>query len=106
MPTATKPTKVESPARGVAALERLEVCLTDAQKALAALRDDLSTGGQRLVKDVETAINHADRDLRRTRRDIRRDLDHLGKSLNPKKPARKRAAPKAAAKSAKTRVRG
>src|SRR5690349_11921940 len=97
--TTTKKAKVESQAKGVAALDRLEVCLTDAQKAIAALRDDLSTGGQLLVKDVETAVNHADRDLRRTSRAIRRDLDHLGKSLNPKKPARRRSAPKAAAKS-------
>jgi hypothetical protein len=106
-PAATKAETART-ARGTTALDGLELSLDDAQKALAALRDDLSTGGRRLVKDVETAIKHARRDLARTRKAIQHDLGDLGGALTPRRSSQKPAKPavKPAAKStAKPRVR-
>jgi hypothetical protein len=78
--------------RGTAALDGLEVSLEEAQKALTDLRRDLSTGGRRLVKDVDTAIKSARRDLRRSRKAIQGDLGDLGDALTPRRAARKPAA--------------
>jgi hypothetical protein len=88
--------------RGKGALDGLEVSLDDAQKALAELRRDLSTGGRRLVKDVETAIKSARRDLARMRKAIQSDLDDLGGALTPQRTNRKpaKSGAKAAAKPA------
>ena len=77
--------------RGLTALDGLEVSLDQAQKALTDLRRDLSTGGRRLVKDVDTAIKAARRDLRRSRKAIQGDLGDLGTALKPRRPARKPA---------------
>jgi hypothetical protein len=95
---ATKPSKATRTTRGKSALDGLEVSLDDAQKALAELRRDLSTGGRRLVKDLETAIKSARRDLARTRKAIQSDLGDLGGALTPQRTNRKPA--KAAAKPA------
>jgi hypothetical protein len=109
---APKPSKATRTKRGTSALDGLDVSLDDAQKALAELRRDLSTGGRRLVKDVDTAIKSARRDLARTRKAIRSDLGDLGGALTPQranrkaakpaaKPAAKRAAKPAAKRAAK-----
>jgi paraquat-inducible protein B len=99
---AAKPAKATRKTRGTSALDGLEVSLDDAQKALAELRRDLSTGGRRLVKDVETAIKSARRDLARTRKAIQSDLGDLGGALKPQRTNRKpaKSAAKPAAKSA------
>jgi hypothetical protein len=99
--TPTKPAKATQTKRGTSALDGLEVSLDDAQKALAELRRDLSTGGRRLVKDVDTAIKSARRDLARTRKAIQSDLGDIGDALTPRRANRKPAKPaaKPAAKS-------
>ena len=84
--------------RGTAALDGLEVSLEQAQQAITDLRRDLSTGGRQLVKDVETAVKSARRDLRKTRWAIQGDLGDLGEALTPRRPARKAAAPAPKAK--------
>jgi len=95
-PAPTSKRGTEAPARrGTAALDGLEVSLEEAQKALSELRRDLSTGGRRLVKDVETAIKSARRDLRRSRKAIQSDLGDLGGALTPRRVARKPATPTA-----------
>lgn len=88
---------------GLAALDGLEISLDDAQKAIAGLRGDLTTGGRRLAKDLETVLKSARRDLVRTRKAIQHDLGDLGGALTPRrvdhkpaKPAAKRTAPRAA----------
>jgi hypothetical protein len=93
--TAAKRTTKAPAHRGTAALDGVEVSLEEAQKALTELRRDLSTGGRRLVKDVDTAIKSARRDLRRSRRAIQNDLGNLGEALTPRRVARKPAAPTA-----------
>ena len=96
MPAAKKtPTKPAKATRGTSALDGLEVSLDDAQKALAELRRDLSTGGRRLVKDIETAIKSARRDLARTRKAIQSDLGDIGDALTPRRANRKPAKPAA-----------
>lgn len=105
MPTSkqTPNAKPARGARGISALDGLEVSLEDAQKALAELRHDLSAGGRRVVAELERAVKNTRRDLIRTRKAIQSDLSDLGGALTPrsaaKAPARKPAAKKAAAKS-------
>jgi hypothetical protein len=82
--------------RGTAALDGLEISLDEAEKALTELRHDLSTGGRRLVKDVDTAIKSARRDLQRSRKAIQADLGDLGGALTPRRVAPKPAKPTAA----------
>lgn len=65
-------------ARGMAALDALEASLQDAQKSIAELRHDLSTGRRRLVNDVEVAVRNARRDLKRTGKAIQADLHPRG----------------------------
>jgi len=85
-------------ARKVTTLEGLEVSLDGAQKAVGDLRRDLSTGGRKLVKDIEAAIKAARRDLARTRKEIQHDLGDLGGALTPRRANSKPAAKKTAAK--------
>lgn len=92
---ATKRAAAPAP-RGLAALDGLEVSLDQAQKALTELRRDLSTGGRALIKDADTAIKAARRDVRRSRKSIQGDLGRLGAALTPRRPARKPAATTAA----------
>jgi hypothetical protein len=94
---AAKSTKAARTTRGTSALDGLEVSLADAQKAVAELRRDLSTGGRRLVKDVEAAVKNARRDLARTRKAIQSDLGDLGGALTPRRADRKAAKPAAKA---------
>lgn len=91
----TKPTHAARTTRGTTALDGLEVSLDDAQKAVAELRRDLSSGGRRLVKDVETAVKNARRDLARTRKAIQHDLGDLGGALTPRRADHKPARPAA-----------
>jgi hypothetical protein len=95
-----KPKPKARTARSSTALDGLQGSLDDAQKALAELRGDLSTGGRRLVKDIEAAVRNARRDLGRTRKAIQQDLGGLGDALKPRRPAAKPAsrATKATAK--------
>lgn len=95
---AAKQTGTTREARGAAALDGLEVSLDDAQKAIAELRRDLSTGGRKLVKDVEIAIKNARRDLGRTRKAIQHDLGELGGALTPHRTAQRATKPKPDAK--------
>jgi paraquat-inducible protein B len=90
-PAAKKPATTRDGSRGKRALDGLEVSLDDAQQAVAELRRDLSTGGRRLLKDVETAVRSARRDLKRSRKAIQSDLGELGGALTP----RRRTAPAA-----------
>jgi hypothetical protein len=92
-----KPTPADRGAHGRRALDGLEVSLEDAQKAIAELRRDLSTGGRRLVQDVETAVKAARRDLRRSRKQIQGDLTDLGGALTPRRGTRPAAKPRARA---------
>ena len=106
---ATKATKPARSPRGIKALDGLEVSLDNAQTAVTELRSDLSTGGRRLVKDVEAAVKKARRDLARTRKAIQGDLGDLGEALTPKrtnrKPAAKSTAKPAAKRAAKPAAR-
>jgi len=90
-PATRRTTEAPTPRRA-AALDGLEISLEQAQKALTQLQRDLSTGGRRLLKDVETAIKNARRDVRRSRKAIQSDLGDLGKALAPHHVSRKPAA--------------
>lgn len=98
-----KPTSAQRGAHGKRALDGLEVSLEGAQKAIADLRRDLGSGGRRLVKDVETAVQSARRDLRRSRKAIQSDLGDLGGALTPRRPARPAAKAPARGAAAKRR---
>jgi hypothetical protein len=101
-PAATKPASSRTATDGINALKGLEVSLDEAEKALTELRRDLSSGGRRLVKDVETAVKNARRDLARTRTAIQSDLGDLGDALTPRR-ARKTPAKKPAARATPAR---
>ena len=102
---ATKRAAKAPASRGTSALDGLEVSLDQAQKALTELRRDLSTGGRRLVKDVDTAIKAARRDLRRSRKAIQSDLGDLGQALTPRRATRKPAASASAAAKPKPKAK-
>lgn len=89
---ATKRSPAPRTRRGTVALDGLEVSLGEAQKALTDLQRDLSTGGRRLVKDVDTAVRNAQRDLRRSRKAIEDDLGDLGEALKPRRTGAKTTA--------------
>ena len=79
-------------------LDGLEVSLDKAQKAVDQLRADLSTSGRALIKDVDTAVKAARRDLRKGRKAIQKDIEDLGGALTPKRTTRAAAKPRPKAK--------
>lgn len=64
-----------------AALDRLNESLDAAQKAIKAVRRDVTTGGRDLVKDVEGMIAQARKDTSKLERAVRSDLADLQRAV-------------------------
>lgn len=83
--------------RALPALDGIEISLDDAQKAIGELRKDISAGGRSLLKDVETAVKHARRDVTKARKAVQSDIGDLGEALTPRRKPAAKTKPKARA---------
>jgi ABC-type transporter Mla subunit MlaD len=82
---------------GQQALERLNDSIEAAQAALKDLRSEMSRGSRELLKDVDTTLRDARKNVRSISRRVATDLDQVQQAARGKKPA---GAPKTTTRSA------
>lgn len=99
MPTATKPRPKKAAPKQSAdgAVERVSESLEAAQKALNAVRGDVSKGTRDLKANVERLISDARRDVAKLGKSVHADLEEFKKNVTgpsghkPKPPGKRRA---------------
>jgi len=82
---ATEPSTDRAAEAGNAALERLTGSIDAAQEALDDLRRELGKGGRDVLKDLDTLLRNARKNLRSTQRTLMKDLDEMQKAATGKR---------------------
>lgn len=77
---------------GQAALDRLTRSVEAAQEALKDLRSELGRGSRDVLRDLDTTLRDARKNLRSISKTVTKDLDNIQHALITGKPAPSRAA--------------
>jgi hypothetical protein len=95
---ATKPSTGRAAEAGNTALDRLSGSIDAAQDALNDLRRELSKGGREVLKDLDTLLSNARKNLRSTQRTLIKDLDDMQKAATGKRSSARASSSGATAK--------